>query len=37
MVELISAENLNIVSLIKAKNILLTTLALNIIREIYCG
>jgi large subunit ribosomal protein L4 len=35
-VELISAANLNIISLIKAKNILLTTLALNTIKEIYC-
>jgi len=35
-VELILAKNLNIVSLIKTDNILLTTLALNIIKDVYC-
>ena len=35
-VELISASNLNTLSLIKAKNILLTVPALNDIKEIYC-
>jgi len=35
-VELILARNLNIVSLVKTDKILLTTLALNIIKEIYC-
>jgi len=36
-VELILAKNLNIISLIKADNLLLTTLALNIIKEVYCA
>nr|YP_009497109.1 ribosomal protein L4 [Psammoneis obaidii]AWT39822.1 ribosomal protein L4 [Psammoneis obaidii] len=35
-VELISAENLNTLSLLKAKQILLTSLAINKIKEIYC-
>jgi len=35
-VELISASNLNTLSLIKSKNILLTLPALNDIKEIYC-
>ena len=35
-VELISASNLNTLSLVKAKKILLTTSALNDIKEIYC-
>ena len=35
-VELISASNLNTVSLLKAKQIILTTLAINEIKEIYC-
>ena len=35
-VELISASHLNTLSLIKAKNILLTVPALNDIKEIYC-
>jgi len=35
-VELISASNLNTLSLLKAKQIILTPLALNIIKEIYC-
>jgi large subunit ribosomal protein L4 len=35
-VELISASNLNTLSLLKAKKILLTTAALNDIKEIYC-
>lgn len=35
-VELILAKNLNIVSLIKTDNILLTTLSLNIIKDVYC-
>jgi len=36
-VELISASNLNTLSLLKAKQILLTPLAVNEIKEIYCG
>ena len=36
-VELISASNLNTHSLLKAKQILLTSLAVNEIKEIYCG
>ena len=36
-VELISASNLNTFSLLKAKQILLTPLAVNEIKEIYCG
>jgi large subunit ribosomal protein L4 len=36
-VELISASNLNTLSLLKAKQIILTTDAVNIIKEIYCG
>ena len=35
-VELISASNLNTLSLLKAKQIILTPLALNEIKEIYC-
>ena len=35
-VELISAANLNTLSLLKAKQIILTPLALNNIKEIYC-
>jgi len=35
-VELICASNLNTLSLLKAKQILLTTLAINDIKEIYC-
>jgi|TARA_B110000444_G_C18638069_1_gene500120 large subunit ribosomal protein L4 len=35
-VELISASNLNTLSLIKSKNILVTVSALNDIKEIYC-
>ena len=35
-VELISASNLNTFSLLKAKQIILTTLAINDIKEIYC-
>jgi len=35
-IELISASNLNTLSLLKAKQIILTPLALNIIKEIYC-
>lgn len=35
-VELIHASNLNILSLLKAKQIILTPLALNNIKEIYC-
>jgi len=35
-VELISAANLNTLSLLKAKQIILTPLALNDIKEIYC-
>ena len=36
-VELISASNLNTLSLVKAKQILLTPLAVNEIKETYCG
>jgi|Transcript_27731 large subunit ribosomal protein L4 len=36
-VELISASNLNTFSILKAKQILLTPLAVNEIKEIYCG
>ena len=36
-VELISASNLNTLSLLKAKQIILTTSAINDIKEIYCG
>jgi len=36
-VELIAASNLNTHSLLKAKQILLTSLAVNEIKEIYCG
>lgn len=36
-IELISASNLNTLSLLKAKQILLTPLAVNNIKEIYCG
>jgi len=36
-VELISALNLNTLSLLKAKQILMTPLAVNEIKEIYCG
>jgi len=35
-IELISAANLNTLSLLKAKQIILTSLALNDIKEIYC-
>jgi large subunit ribosomal protein L4 len=35
-VELISASNLNTLSLLKAKQIILTSLAINNIKEIYC-
>ena len=35
-VEVISSANLNTLSLLKAKQILLTTLAINDIKEIYC-
>lgn len=35
-VELISALNLNTISLLKAKQIILTPLAINYIKEIYC-
>ena len=35
-VELISASNLNTFSLLKAKQIILTPLAINDIKEIYC-
>lgn len=35
-VELISASNLNSLSLLKAKQIILTSLAINEIKEIYC-
>jgi len=35
-VELIAASNLNTLSLLKAKQIILTTLAINDIKEIYC-
>ena len=36
-VELISASNLNTLSLLKSKQIIVTPLALNDIKEIYCG
>ena len=36
-VELISASNLNTLSLLKAKQILLTPLAINDIKETFCG
>ena len=36
-VELISASNLNTLSILKAKQILLTPLAINEIKETYCG
>ena len=36
-VELISASNLNTLSLLKAKQILLTPSAINDIKETYCG
>ena len=36
-VELISASNINTLSLLKAKQIILTPLAINYIKEIYCG
>ena len=36
-VELIAASNLNTLSLLKAKQILLTPLAVNEIKETYCG
>ena len=36
-VELISASNLNTLSLLKAKQILLSSLAVSDIKEIYCG
>lgn len=36
-VELISASSLNTLSLLKAKQILITSLAVNDIKEIYCG
>jgi ribosomal protein L4 len=35
-IELISASNLNTFSLLKAKQIILTPLAINDIKEIYC-
>jgi ribosomal protein L4 len=35
-VELIDASNLNTLSLLKAKQIILTSLAINYIKEIYC-
>ena len=35
-IELISASNLNTLSLLKAKQILVTPLAINDIKEIYC-
>ena len=35
-IELISASNLNTLSLLKAKQIILTPLAINYIKEIYC-
>lgn len=35
-IELISASNLNTISLLKAKQIILTPLAINYIKEIYC-
>jgi len=36
-VELISASNLNTLSVMKAKQIILTSIALNNIKEIFCG
>ena len=36
-IELIAASNLNTMSLIKAKQILITVKALDDIKEIYCG
>jgi large subunit ribosomal protein L4 len=36
-VELISSSNLNTLSLMKAKQIILTSIALNNIKEIFCG
>jgi len=36
-VELILASNLNTLSLLKAKQIILTPLAINVIKEMYCG
>jgi len=36
-VELILASNLNTLSLLKAKQIILTPLAVNVIKETYCG
>jgi len=36
-VELILASNLNTFSLLKAKQIILTPLAVNVIKETYCG
>ena len=36
-VELIAASNLNTLSLLKAKQILLTPLAISDIKEMYCG
>lgn len=36
-VELILASNLNTLSLLKAKQIILTPLAVNVIKEMYCG
>jgi len=36
-VELIAASNLNTLSLLKAKSIILTPLAISDIKEIYCG
>ena len=36
-VELIAASNLNTLSILKAKQILLTPLAVNEIKETYCG
>ena len=35
-IELISASNLNTLSLLKAKQIILTPLAINDIKEVYC-
>jgi ribosomal protein L4 len=35
-IELISASNLNTLSLLKAKQIILSPLAINDIKEIYC-
>jgi ribosomal protein L4 len=35
-VELISASNINTLSLLKAKQIILTPLSINDIKEIYC-